>query len=423
MQHTIQVEKLSRQMGPQIENMARAIETCVHCGFCLPVCPTYQVLGEEMDSPRGRIILMKSVLEGELDLPDTIPYVSRCLGCLACTTVCPSGVKYGELITPFRSYAYGQDSYSLMEKVRQTLVRETIPYPNRFRSAARLGRLARPVRKVLPGELGSMLDMLPDRLPPARPLPPLLPAEGKRRARVAMLAGCVQQALAPEINWATLRVLTRNGVEVVIPPKQACCGAVLMHAGDEGGALRLARQNLHAFPDDVDAILTNAAGCGSGLKEYELLFKGQPEAEQAVTFCKRVKDVSAFLAELGVMALPPLTRSLKVAYHDACHLLHAQGVGEAPRCLLCSIPNLTLLEVPDGGTCCGSAGTYNIEQPEIAGELGRRKVENILRTGAEAVATGNIGCLVQIRKQLRASGISIPVYHTFEVLDMAYRGI
>jgi glycolate oxidase iron-sulfur subunit len=383
-----------------------------------------------MDSPRGRIVLMKSVLEGDLALPDSTPYVSRCLGCLACTTVCPSGVKYGELITPFRAYMIEQDSRSFMSRVQQTLVRHTIPYPDRFRSAARLSRLAQPVRRVLPGELGGMLDMLPDKLPPARPLPPFSPAEGKRRARVALLAGCVQQVLAPEINWATLRVLNRNGVEVVIPTDQECCGAVLMHAGDETGARRRARQNLRAFPEDVDAILTNAAGCGSGLKEYELLFKGQPEADQAgwggalgvETFTSRVKDVSVFLIELGLSEPPPLAQPLKVAYHDACHLLHAQGVGEAPRRLLRSIPNLTLLEVSDAGTCCGSAGTYNIEQPEIASELGRRKAKNILNTGAEAVATGNIGCMLQLRNHLRSSADSMPVYHTFEVLDMAYRG-
>ncbi len=421
MQHVIQLEQLRGQIGPQIENMAQAIEACVHCGFCLPVCPTYQVLGEEMDSPRGRILLMKSVLEGDLGLQDSQPYIDRCLGCLACTTVCPSGVKYGELLNPFRSYALGSDSRPFMEKVQNFLVRETIPYPGRFRSAARLARIVRPFRGALPRELGSMLEMLPDQLPDVSQLPPFTQANGQRRARVGMLSGCVQQALAPEINWAALHVLAHNGVEIVIPPEQACCGAVLMHTGDEVGARHLARQNLHAFPDDVDAILTNAAGCGSGLKEYVLLFKGQPEAGRAKVFTGRVKDISIFLDELGLIELPPLAQPLKIAYHDACHLLHAQGVSEAPRRLLRSIPNLTLLEVPEAGTCCGSAGTYNLEQPEIAGELGRRKAENILLTGAEAVATGNIGCIVQLRNHFHALGVSLPVYHTFELLDMAYQ--
>jgi glycolate oxidase iron-sulfur subunit len=421
MQHTISISAWKEKLGPQLEEMAQAVESCVHCGFCLPVCPTYQVLGEEMDSPRGRILLMKSVLEGELTFQDASPYIDRCLGCLACVTACPSGVKYGELVTPYRAYAQGRVSHSLVERARHALVKETLPHRERFRSAASLSRLAKPLRNVLPEELRGMLSLLPDKLPPARPLAEVTPAEGQRRARVALLIGCVQYVLAPEINWSTLRVLARNGVEVVIPQGQVCCGALLMHTGDYSEARNLARQNLSVFPQDVDAILTNAAGCGSGMKEYGLLFKGLEEEQAAGEFAHRVQDVSQFLADLGPVEAPPLPQALKVAYHDACHLAHAQGILEPPRRLLAAIPNLTLLEIVDGGTCCGSAGVYNLEQPDIAAQLGQRKAHNILESGGEAVVMGNIGCMVQIRSALQAQGKMLPIFHTFELLDMAYR--
>ncbi|MGC8779756.1 MAG: (Fe-S)-binding protein [Anaerolineae bacterium] len=417
MQHAIPVETL----GPQGPAMVQAVESCVHCGFCLPACPTYQVLGEEMDSPRGRILLMKAALEGNLTVEETLPYIDRCLGCQGCVTACPSGVRYGDLVTAFRAHAETQRKRPLMVRVRRTLVRETIPYPNRFRVAAVAGKVGKAVEGLVPAELRSMLSLLPDALPPARPLPAFYPAEGPRRARVALLAGCVQQALAPDFNWATLRVLAKNGVEVVIPAGQECCGALGMHQGESEEARRHARANLRVFPKDVDAIITNAAGCGSGLHEYPLLFAGQPEAEAAAGLARQAVDVSVFLDRLGIVPLPPLPQPLKVAYHDACHLAHAQKVTDPPRKLLRSIPNLTLLEVPEGEMCCGSAGTYNIEQPEIASELGRRKAANILKTGADAVAAGNIGCLVQIRTHLRLAGRPLPIYHTVELLDAAYR--
>jgi glycolate oxidase iron-sulfur subunit len=236
-----------------------------------------------------------------------------------------------------------------------------------------------------------------------------------------LLIGCVQDVLAPEINWATLRVLAHNGVEVVIPPQQGCCGALMLHTGEEQRARQLARHNLRAFPADVDAILTNAAGCGSGMKEYGLLFKGTADEEKASAFARRVKDVSAFLAELGIQSPPPLAQAIKLAYHDACHLAHAQGVTEAPRRLLRSVPNVTLLEIPSSEICCGSAGTYNVEQPEVAEKLGRRKAENILTTGCDAIAAGNIGCIVQIGAHLSQLNKPLPIYHTLEILDRAYR--
>ena len=245
-------------------------------------------------------------------------------------------------------------------------------------------------------------------------------AEGERRARVALLTGCVQQVLAPRINLATARVLTRNGVEVVIPPGQGCCGALSSHTGEEEDARHFARHNFGEFPADVDAVVTNAAGCGSGMKEYGLLFKGTPEEGRARSFAGRVKDVCEFLSGLGLRQPPPLPQPLRVAYHDACHLAHAQGITEAPRQILASIPNLSLIEVPEGELCCGSAGTYNLEQPALAAALGERKARNILQAGGEAVAMGNIGCMVQIQNHLAACGGSIPVLHTMEVLNMAY---
>jgi len=421
MQHTISQEDWREKIGPQIQGMAHAVESCVHCGFCLPVCPTYHVLGEEMDSPRGRISLMKSALEGALTLEDTLPYIDRCLGCLACVPACPSGVKYGELMTPFRAYARSQVEGSWMHQVQHNLLKATLPDPARFRAAARLGKVARPLSGLLPEHLRGMLDMLPERLPPARPLPELVPAEGPRRARVAFLAGCVQQALAPAINWATLRVLAKNGVEVVVPTGQVCCGAILLHSGEMEPARRMARANFSAFPRNVDAILTNAAGCGSGMKEYPMLFAGEIDEGQAQEFSGQVQDVSQFLAALGLVPPAGLAQPLKAAYHDACHLAHAQGITEAPRRLLAGIPNLGLVEIADGGLCCGSAGTYNLEQPEIARQLGRKKAGDILASGGQAVIAGNIGCIVQIQKHLHASGQDLPVYHTFEVLDLAYR--
>jgi glycolate oxidase iron-sulfur subunit len=402
--------------------MVRAVEACVHCGFCLPACPTYRELGEEMDSPRGRIFLMKSALEGELTVEETLPYIDRCLGCLGCVTACPSGVAYGELVSSYRGHTERRRKRPLIHRFRRTLIRETLPYPGRFRNAARLGKLTKPFDRLAPAGLRPMLDLVPASLPPPHPLPEVYPAEGVRRARVALLAGCVQQALDPEINWATLRVLAKNGVEVVIPEAQGCCGALLMHQGEQDRAREQARKNLRAFPTHVDAVITNAAGCGSGMHEYGLLFAGMPEEEEARRLAERTVDVSVFLAQLGLVPPPPLTRPLKVAYHDACHLAHAQGVTAPPRQLLAAIPNLSLLEIPEGELCCGSAGTYNIEQPEIAARLGRRKAANILETGADAVAAGNIGCLVQIRSYLSRDGGPLPLYHTLQLLDMAYSG-
>ena len=402
--------------------MARAVSACVHCGFCLPACPTYRVLGEEMDSPRGRILLMKNVLEHELAMEEALPHIDRCLGCLACVTACPSGVAYGDLLTPFRMKAEHERKRSLMDRIRRRAILTTLPYPGRFRLAATTGKLARRVKALVPKPFHAMLDLIPPDLPAAHPLPALQPAVGQRRARVALLAGCAQQVLAPEIGWAAVRVLSRAGVEVVVPQNQGCCGALAMHVGEERIAKDLARTNLTAFPADVDAVITTAAGCGSGMKEYELLFRGTAEEAAAQRLAHKVKDVCEFLERLGMPDPPALAKPWKVAYQDACHLVHGQRVKAAPRALLQRIPNLTIAEIADGGYCCGSAGTYNIDQPEIARQLGERKAAAIRSTGADAVASGNIGCLTQIRTHLREGGAEIPVLHTVEILDRAFGG-
>ncbi len=415
MQHKIPVETL----GPMAEPMAEAVERCVHCGFCLPTCPTYVVLGEEAQSPRGRIVLMKEVLEGTLTLEEATPYLDPCLGCLACVTACPSGVEYGELITPFRMEMEKERERSASDRATRKLILETLPYPKRFRVAAVAGQVAKPFQKLLPGRLGEMVGLLPEGVLKAEPLPEIYPAEGKRRARVALLAGCAQQVLEPDINRATLRVLAKNGVETLIPKSQSCCGALAAHTGVKAQAQAFARANLKAFPKDVDAILTNAAGCGSGLHEYGLWLKGEAEEAEARAFAARAKDVSVFLYELGILPPNPLLQPLNVAYHDACHLMHAQKVTVEPRALLSQIEGLTLLEPDEPELCCGSAGTYNLEHPGIAGQLGERKTKNVLATRAELVATGNIGCLTQLRTHLKGS---VPVLHTVQVLERAYRG-
>ena len=420
MQHTIPIDQIGM---PQAEEMAHAVSTCVHCGFCLAACPTYLIMNEEMDSPRGRIVLMRDVLEGKLPLAEAQEHIDRCLGCLGCVTACPSGVPYGELITSFRAYAEPQRKRDALDKLARALVRNILPYPARFKLASALGQWAKPFAKLFPAQLGAMLALVPDGLPSGgEALPEIYPATGVRRARVALLAGCVQQVLAPQINWATLKVLAANGVEVVIPRGQGCCGSLGMHTGDANSARALAEINLNAFPQDkdIDAVITNAAGCGSGMKEYGLLFKGTPHEERARAFAKKTMDISEFLDNLGLIQPKPLPQAMRVAYHDACHLAHAQGVVGAPRRLLKAIPNVTLLEIPEGEICCGSAGTYNIEQPETANALGERKARNVLKTQADAVATGNIGCLVQLKSSLKKQGHALPVLHTVELLAKAY---
>ncbi|UBV41495.1 glycolate oxidase subunit GlcF [Deinococcus taeanensis] len=414
-------------LGGQGEIMAHAVDACVHCGFCLPACPTYALLGDEMDSPRGRIVLMKEVLEGQLPLMDAAPHLDRCLGCQACVTACPSGVPYGELITAFRGWSEPQRDRSVFDRAKRWAILKALPAPKVFSVAARAGQFAKPLAPALPAALRGPLDLLPERVPALQPSPAFTPSQGPRRGRVAFLVGCAQQALAPNFNAATLRVLSRNGIEVVIPEGQGCCGAAALHTGAREEALKLVRANLNAFqPEEFDAILSNAAGCGAGLKEYPAVLHGESDEARARAFAAKVMDISEYLNALlqsGDLAPPmPARRPLNVAYHDACHLAHAQGVRAAPRALLRAIPGVSVLEVPEGDLCCGSAGTYNLEQPELAGQLGQRKAQNILSTTPDLIASGNIGCHTQIQSHVRRQGSPVPVMHTIEVLDLAYRG-
>lgn len=404
MKHSINVEST----GPHGRAMAAAVQACVHCGFCLPTCPTYQVLGEEMDSPRGRITLMKQVLEGALPLADALPHVDACLGCLSCETACPSGVQYRDLISPFRAWAEPQRQRSKMERLRRWMMLSVLPHQWRFAVATRLGLMARPFRRVLPKSLTPMFDLLPRKLSKRERLVERYTVLGEHRARVALLTGCAQQVLAPEINAATIRVLQSQGVEVIIPRAQQCCGALAWHVGDEARAKASAAANIAAFPTDVDAILTNAAGCGSVLHEYPLIL-----GDAAKPFASKVRDVAQFLHELGFRA-PAVQRPMTIAMQDACHLLHGQRVQSAPRQLLASIPGVIVKDIADADLCCGSAGSYNLDQPAIAADLGRRKAASILDTHANVCVTGNIGCLMQLRQHL---GTKMRVEHTMVLLD------
>lgn len=412
----------SAGLPPQAGAMTGAIEACVHCGFCLAACPTYRHLGEEMDSPRGRIFLMKEALEGNLEADQVRPYLDACLGCLACEPACPSGVAYHELLHPFRHHTH--KSTSLLGRWKRSLLHAILPSPSLFRAALLCGRALAPMKPLLPPRLRLAVTVaasLRRRGADPSPLPETFPARGKRRARVALLLGCVQQVLRPRISWATARVLAQNGVEVITPPGQGCCGALALHEGEWRQARRSARRNLEAFPRDVDAVVTNAAGCGSGMLEYPLLFAGAEELAQAQELAAKVEDVTVLLARLGLHPPPAgLASAEKVAYQDPCHLAHAQGVRREPRQLLESVPNLTLVELPPGDACCGSAGTYNLEHPELAWELGAALGARLVESGADSVATGNIGCLVQMEVHLQARRRSLPVFHTMEVLDRAY---
>jgi glycolate oxidase iron-sulfur subunit len=402
--------------------MARAIEACVHCGFCLAACPTYRELGQEMDSPRGRIVLMKEVLEGHLPWSAAQLHIDRCLGCLACEPACPSGVAYRDLVSPFRALGERRFVRSAGSRLRDFLSQQILPYPARFRVAIQLSRLAKPFESLLPGTLRPMLDLIPPNIPPRARWPALIPAQGPRRARAALLLGCAQQVLAPEINTATIAVLTRNGIEVIVPPDQACCGGLAWHSGRWAEAQASARRNLRAFSKDVDVILTNAAGCGSTMHEYHLVLRGTPDEPEAQRLAARVMDVTWFLGQLGLANAPVgFKRPVRIAYHDACHLSNGQGVRAEPRALLASVPGVQLCELSGADLCCGSAGTYNLEQPAIASRLGEQKAKAVIATGADLVATGNIGCQVQLRTHLARLGSPVRVQHTMQILHQAYQ--
>ena len=414
------------------------IADCVHCGFCLPTCPTYALWGEEMDSPRGRIYLMKMGLEGQARMTDTyVSHFDKCLGCMACVTACPSGVQYDKLIEATRSQIERNYPRSLPDKLFRRMLFELFPHPQRLRlMAAPLWLYQVSGLRWLVQHSG-ILNILPARLKAMEALLPpvsisglrlniqqLTPANGTKRRRVGLLLGCVQRVFFAEANKATLRVLTAEGCEVITPAEQSCCGALMIHAGQEDDALTLARRTIDVFERaEVETIVINAAGCGSTMKEYGWLLRDDPAyAERAKAFSAKCKDISEVLAELEPRA-PRHPLPLRVTYHDACHLQHAQGISAQPRSVLKTIPGLELLEIPEAAICCGSAGIYNMTEPEPAQELGDRKAQNVLKTGADALVTSNPGCLLQITNGLNRAGRPMPVMHFVELLDASIRGV
>ena len=411
------------------------IADCVHCGFCLPTCPTYQLWGEEMDSPRGRIHLMQAGLEGSPLTDQMVEHFDACLGCMACVTACPSGVQYDRLLEQTRAQIERHHERSRTEKALRATIFSLFPHPARLRKlrgplrlSQRFG-LDRALRRTglldrfLPG-LAAMERLTPSLGAPEE-LPAQLPPVGEQRAVVSMLTGCVQDVFFSDVNAATARVLAAEGCRVVIPPGQGCCGALSSHSGREPEAQRFARSTMRSFDTAVDAIVTNAAGCGSAMKDYGALFAAendQATTESATAFAARVRDLSEFLVELGAVAeRHPLP--LRIAYHDACHLGHAQGVRAQPRQLLRQIPGVELVEIADAAICCGSAGVYNILHPQAAAELGAAKARNIVATGADLIVTANPGCLMQIATALERLGKPIPMAHTAVVLDASIRGL
>jgi glycolate oxidase iron-sulfur subunit len=411
------------------------IDKCVHCGFCLPVCPTYVLWQEEMDSPRGRIYLMKMVSEGDATINETwVSHFDACLGCMACMTACPSGVDYGKLIEATRAQIERRYPRSAAEKRFRRFLFSTFTRPDRLRSLllplrlyqqAGLQTLVRGmgIPKLLPARLRAMESLLPQ-VPSQETLPELIPAQGKRRYRVGMLLGCVQRVFFPQVNAATARVLVAEGCEVVAPTAQPCCGALLVHAGEEEQAMQVARQTIEVFEKaQVDAVIINAAGCGSNVKEYGHLLRDDPQyAGRAKAFAAKCRDVSEFLARLEPRATRHALR-LRVAYHDACHLQHAQGVRAQPRALLRRIPQLELLEIPEAAICCGSAGIYNLVQPEAATQLGDRKAGHLAALNADMVVSANPGCLLQLESALARIRRKLPVRHIVELLDASIRGV
>jgi glycolate oxidase iron-sulfur subunit len=405
---------------------------CVHCGLCTASCPTYAELGDENDSPRGRIHLMRAVTDGRLELsPEVRRHLDLCLDCRSCESACPSGVQYGHLIEPFRAamHQISDEPIRSDDWFHRWILFGMFPYPRRLskllfpvRVAQRLGllQLAR-LLHLIPTRLRPLTAMLPPPRWQGRRLPEIVPAVGKPRARVAMFTGCVADVFFRRTHWATARVLSQNGCDVLLPKSQVCCGAIHFHSGKSESARQLADANLSAFKvEEVDAVIVNVAGCGAMLKEYGHYWQDeqQPARER---FAEKVKDVHEFLADLGPVA-PTGEIKLTATYHDACHLAHAQQIRAAPRQLLEMIPGLELRELPESELCCGAAGTYNLTEPEMSQRLSRRKLKNILSTGASAVVTANAGCILQIAKEARQQGQRLPIYHPMDLLDLSYRG-
>ena len=420
MQTTFTPEQLR---DPATARSNEILRTCVHCGFCTATCPTYQVLGDELDSPRGRIYLIKDMLENGRPADEkTVKHIDRCLSCLACMTTCPSGVHYMHLVDHAREYIERTYRRPPFERVLRWTLARILPYPGRFRLALLGAKLGRPFARMMPDpRLRAMLEMAPKDIPPPSRWddPQVFPAEGERRMRVALMTGCAQRALNTDINEATIRLLTRHGCEVVIAEGMGCCGALTHHMGKTAESHATAAKNIRAWMREVrgaglDAIVINTSGCGTTVKDYGHMFRTEALAADAATVAGLAKDISEVMVALGLKesAAP----RLRVAYHAACSLQHGQQIKTHPKTLL-KAAGFEVVEPRDAHLCCGSAGTYNLMQPKISGELKARKVATLEETGPQVIAAGNIGCMMQI-----GSGTDVPVVHTAELLDWATGG-
>ena len=409
-------------MDPAVRRSNEILRSCVHCGFCTATCPTYQVLGDELDSPRGRIYLIKDMLENDRPAdPRTVKHIDRCLSCLACMSTCPSGVNYMHLVDHAREYIERTYRRSLRDRLLRGILKFILPYPNRFRLALLGAKIAKPFAGLMPdARLRAMLAMAPTVIPPVsrNDDPQVFSAEGERRARVVLSTGCAQRALNTDINDATIRLLRKLGTEVVITSGAGCCGALVHHMGDTEGGRLAASRNVSSWlgkeAEGIDAIVINASGCGTTVKDYGNMLKASKLAEDAARVSELAVDVTELLVRMEFPECPD--RGIKVAYHAACSLQHGQQVRLPPKQLLLRA-GYDVVEPVDSHLCCGSAGTYNILQPEIAGQLKERKVDTIEQLEPDVIATGNIGCMVQI-----GSGTEIPVVHTVELLDWALGG-
>jgi glycolate oxidase iron-sulfur subunit len=419
---------------PRLPASEKILRTCVHCGFCTATCPTYLLLGDELDSPRGRIYQIKDMLEHDRPASaEVVKHIDRCLSCLSCMTTCPSGVHYMHLVDHARAHIEETYERPWADRMLRRILSAILPYPGRFRLAMLAARLGKPLAgalgtlPVVGARLQAMLALAPWRLPGRSAMegPQRFAATGPRRRRVAMLSGCAQPVLDPGINEATIRLLTRHGVEVVLPKGEGCCGALVHHMGREHDALAFARANIDAWTAEIegeglDAILITASGCGTTIKDYGFMFRHDVVyATKAAKVAALAKDVTEFVETLEIA--PTRSFDLTVAYHSACSMQHGQQLKDGPKRLLARA-GFRVKEVPEGHICCGSAGVYNILQPEIAGQLRERKVGNIERTRPDLVATGNIGCITQIAKGFADRGAATPILHTAELLDWATGG-
>ena len=415
---------LAQLADPGIKEADTILRACVHCGFCTATCPTYVLLGDERDSPRGRIYLIKDMLEkGRPADAETVTHIDRCLSCLACMTTCPSGVHYMHLVDHGRAHIERTYKRPLGDRLMRAMLARVVPHAGRFRAALTLARFGRIFAPLMPRRMRAMLALAPGKLPRASALdrPQTIPAQGARRKRVALLTGCAQRVLDPEINAATIRLLTRHGCEIVIAEGAECCGALVHHMGMEDRAHAQAKRTIDAWwraheAAPLDAVVINTSGCGTTVKDYGFMFRGDPAyAEKAATLSSLARDVSELMVEIGLAAAAAPER-LAVAYHAACSLQHGQKVTSAPKALLAKA-GFAVRDIPEGHLCCGSAGTYNMLQPELARRLQARKAENIARVKPDVVVAGNIGCMVQI-----GGAMSVPVVHTVQLLDWATGG-